>query len=90
LGSSELEHTQRDAVIEYLQMPEKVRNIEGEVAAIRSDISQLTSTLRQLFDAEGNGQQVRLRMREAKMATLLRIYYEHSRFAMYVVSRFWQ
>jgi hypothetical protein len=37
-------------------MPEKVRNIEGEVAAMRSDISQLTSTLRQLFDAEGNGQ----------------------------------
>lgn len=55
-GLGELEHTQRDAVIEYLQMPEKVRNIEGEVAAMRSDISQLTSTLRQLFGAEGNGQ----------------------------------
>ncbi|MCW4004592.1 MAG: winged helix-turn-helix domain-containing protein [Candidatus Bathyarchaeota archaeon] len=52
----ELEHLQKDAVIEYLQMPEKVRNIEGEVAAMRSDISQLTSSLRQLFDAEGNRQ----------------------------------
>ena len=39
-GPGELEHTQRDAVIEYLQMPEKVRNIEGEVAAMRSDISR--------------------------------------------------
>jgi hypothetical protein len=50
-----LEHTQRDAVIEYLQMPEKVRNIEGEVAALRGDVSQLTSALRQVFDLEGDG-----------------------------------
>lgn len=54
-GPAELEHTQRDAVIEYLQMPEKVKNIEVEVAALRSDIGLLTSTLRQLFDVEGNG-----------------------------------
>lgn len=54
-GPGELEHTQRDAVIEYLQMPEKVKNIEVEVAALRSDIGLLTSTLRQLFDAEGTG-----------------------------------
>jgi DNA-binding transcriptional ArsR family regulator len=53
----ELEHLQRDAVIEYLQMPEKVKSIEVEVAAMRSDISLLTNALRQLFDAEGNGNQ---------------------------------
>ena len=52
-GPGELEHTQRDAVIEYLQMPEKVKNIEGEVAALRGDVSQLTSALRQVFDLEG-------------------------------------
>lgn len=40
-GPGELEHTQKDAVIEYLQMPEKVRSIEGEVAALRAEISQL-------------------------------------------------
>jgi hypothetical protein len=54
-GPGELEHTQRDAVIEYLQMPEKVKNIEGAVAAMRGEISQLTSALRQIFDLEGNG-----------------------------------
>jgi DNA-binding MarR family transcriptional regulator len=53
-GPGELEHTQRDAVIDYLQMPEKVKNIEGEVAAMRGEVSLLTSTLRQLFDLEGN------------------------------------
>lgn len=53
-GPGELEHTQRDAVIEYLQMPEKVKNIEGEVTALRGDISQLTNALRGLFDLEGN------------------------------------
>jgi len=51
----ELEHLQKDAVIAYLQMPEKVKNIEDEVAALRGDISQLTSALRQLFDVEGEG-----------------------------------
>ncbi len=54
-GPGELEHTQRDAVIEYLQMPEKVKNIEGEVAAIRGEISQLASALRQVFDLDADG-----------------------------------
>jgi hypothetical protein len=54
-GPGELEHTQRDAVIEYLQMPEKVKNIEGEVAALRGDVSQLTNALRQVFDLDGEG-----------------------------------
>ena len=54
-GLGELEHTQRDAVIEYLQMPEKVKNIEGEVAKMRGEISQLTNALRQVFDLEGDG-----------------------------------
>jgi DNA-binding MarR family transcriptional regulator len=55
-GPGELEHTQRDAVIDYLQMPEKVKNIEGEVAALRGDVSQLTNALRQVFDLDGEGQ----------------------------------
>jgi DNA-binding transcriptional ArsR family regulator len=54
-GPGELEHTQRDAVIDYLQMPEKVKNIEGEVAAMRGEISQLASALRQVFDLESDG-----------------------------------
>jgi len=55
-GPGELEHTQKDAVIEYLQMPEKVHNIETEIAALRYDINQLTNTLKQLFDVEGKSQ----------------------------------
>lgn len=34
---------------------EKVKDIGGEVAALRGDISQLTSVLRQLFDLDGTG-----------------------------------
>ncbi len=54
-GPGELEHTQKDAVIEYLQMPERVKNIESEVAALRGDVSQLTATLRQVFDLDSSG-----------------------------------
>ena len=41
----ELEHLQRDAVIEYLQMPERVRNIELQVGALRGELSKLTMAL---------------------------------------------
>jgi hypothetical protein len=36
-------------------MPERVKNIETEVAALRGDISQLTATLRQVFDLDNSG-----------------------------------
>jgi hypothetical protein len=36
-------------------MPGKVKNIENEVAALRKDISLLTSTLKQLFCSEIEG-----------------------------------
>ena len=36
---------------------DKVKNIENEVAALRGDISKLTSALSQLFDAESNSGQ---------------------------------
>jgi DNA-binding MarR family transcriptional regulator len=55
-GFGELEHTQKDAVIEYLQMPEKVKNIEREVTHLRGDVSQLTNALREIFNLENDGQ----------------------------------
>ena len=45
----ELEHTQRDAVIEYLQMPERVKNMEHK-------LDRLTGVLERLFDLEGASQ----------------------------------
>ena len=40
-----LEHLQRDAVIEYLQMPEQVKKLEYQVGALRGDLSILTQPL---------------------------------------------
>jgi hypothetical protein len=68
-GPGELEHTQRDAVVSYLQMPEGVKKIEVEVLAVRgevarlrveiaglrSDLGLLTSTLKEVFGLDGNG-----------------------------------
>ena len=41
----ELEHLQRDSVIEYLQMPERVRNIKFKVGALRGELSKLATAL---------------------------------------------
>ncbi len=63
-GPGELEHTQRDAVVSYLQMPEGVKKIEvevtalrGEVAALRTDLNLLTSALKEIFGLDSNGAQ---------------------------------
>jgi hypothetical protein len=52
----ELEHLQRDAVIEYLQMPERVKNVEFQVGALRSDVSKLAEALNRLCNLESEGQ----------------------------------
>ena len=56
---------QRDAVMNYLQMPEGVKKIEvgvnalrGEVAALRTDLNLLTSTLKEIFGLDNTGQKV--------------------------------
>ena len=41
----ELEHLQRDAVIEYLQMPERVKNVEFQLGALRGDFVKLIEAL---------------------------------------------
>jgi hypothetical protein len=50
----ELEHLQRDAVIEYLQMPERVRNVEFQVGALRGDLAKLTEALSRLGNLESS------------------------------------
>jgi hypothetical protein len=41
----ELEHLQRDAVTEYLQMPERLKNVEFQVGALRGDLAKLAEAL---------------------------------------------
>jgi hypothetical protein len=48
----ELEHLQRDAVIEYLQMPERVKNIEGRMATIDGNIAKVTDILGKLVNLQ--------------------------------------
>ena len=52
----ELEHLQRDAVIEYLQMPERIKNVEVQVGALRGDLVKLTEALGRLFNLDDSGQ----------------------------------
>ncbi|MEM2129689.1 MAG: hypothetical protein QXZ70_03720 [Candidatus Bathyarchaeia archaeon] len=46
----ELEHLQKDAVIEYLQMPERVKNVEVQVRALKEDLVKLIEALNKLRD----------------------------------------
>jgi hypothetical protein len=52
----ELEHLQKDAVIEYLQMPERVKKVELELGALRGDVSKLTQALTKLCGLDSEGQ----------------------------------
>jgi hypothetical protein len=52
----ELEHLQRDAVIEYLQMPERVRNVELQLGALRGDLSRVAEALNRLCNLGGEGE----------------------------------
>ena len=47
---------QRDAVIEYLQMPERVKKVELQLGELRGDLSKLTEALTRLCDLDSNGQ----------------------------------
>ena len=49
----ELEHLQRDAVIEYLQMPERVKQMEKNFTVFTGKFEELTSALSKLFSVEG-------------------------------------
>jgi hypothetical protein len=52
----ELEHTRRDAVVDYLQMPERVRDVEVQVGALRNDLIKLTETLSRFCNLESSSQ----------------------------------
>jgi hypothetical protein len=51
----ELEHFQRDSVIEYLQMPERVKNLEKNFGLFSSKFGDLAEALNKLLVSEGSG-----------------------------------
>jgi hypothetical protein len=53
VSQGELEHFSRDAAVEYLLMPERVKKLEGQVQALHVDLEELTSALKNLVSFEG-------------------------------------
>jgi hypothetical protein len=49
----ELEHLQKDAVIEYLQMPERVKSLERNFEIFSSKFDELATALKSLLAPEG-------------------------------------
>jgi hypothetical protein len=47
----ELENLSKDAAVEYLLMPERVKKLEGEIQAIHVDLEELTGALKRIFNA---------------------------------------
>jgi len=56
VDQGELEHFSRDAAVEYLLMPERVKKLEGYVQALHVDLEELTGTLKKLLSVEGSDQ----------------------------------
>jgi len=60
----EIDHLSHDAAVEYLLMPERVKSLEGKVEALHIDLTELISTLKQLFNLESDpGKRQRDKMR---------------------------
>ena len=45
----EIDHLSRDAAVEYLMMPERVKKIEGQVEVLGQRLEELTGLLTQVF-----------------------------------------
>jgi DNA-binding MarR family transcriptional regulator len=49
IDQGELEHFHRDAAIEYLLMPERVKKLEGQIEGLHGDLEKLTGVLTKLL-----------------------------------------
>jgi hypothetical protein len=58
VSHGELEHFSRDAAVEYLLMPERVKKLEGQVEAVNANLEELLGALRKFVNLEGTGQPV--------------------------------
>ena len=54
-NQGELENLSRDAAVEYLLMPERVKKLEGQIQALHVDLEDLTGVLKKIFNAEVPG-----------------------------------
>jgi len=50
----EIDHLSRNAAVEYLSMPERVKALEGKVEALHMDLTELLSFLKQLFNLDSD------------------------------------
>jgi hypothetical protein len=48
ISQGELEHFSRDAAVEYLLMPERVKKIEGQMQTLHVDLEEINETLKKL------------------------------------------
>jgi DNA-binding MarR family transcriptional regulator len=58
VSHGELEHFSRDAAVEYLLMPERVKKLEGQVQVLHVDIEELVGALKSFLNIDGFGQSV--------------------------------
>ena len=49
----EIDFTQRDMAIEYLLMPERVKKLEGQLAALNCDLERISGCLEKLTGVLG-------------------------------------
>ena len=49
----ELENLQKDAVIDYLQMPERLKKVESDFEDVRCDLKLINGKLQKIIDAFG-------------------------------------
>jgi hypothetical protein len=56
VSEGELEHFSRDAAVEYLLMPERVKKLEGQVQALHVDLEELTGALKKLLNLGDSAQ----------------------------------
>ena len=59
----ELEHFSRDAAVEYLLMPERVKKLEGQVQVLHVDLEELTGALKKFLSLGGPVQPVPMNQR---------------------------
>jgi len=61
-----LEHLQADAVIDYLQMPERMRNVEFQVGAHRDKLVELAEALSRLGNLNSDEHSAEIGSQESK------------------------
>ena len=52
ISEGELEHFSREAAVEYLLMPERIKKLEGQVEGLHLDFEELTGALKKLLGVE--------------------------------------